>query len=57
MYLSPADREVWTTLDKLGAIDTLMALRERVWQLEQEIVFLEFERDQAYDVLRMRRGR
>jgi hypothetical protein len=54
MYLGPADREVWTALDKLNAIDTLMALHGRVWELEQEIAFLEFERDQAYAVLRMR---
>jgi hypothetical protein len=50
-YLGPAEREVWTDLDKLNAIEVLAELRGRVWELEQALAFTEFERDQALRVL------
>ena len=47
MYLGPVERAVWEEINKLGAIERIADLSGRVWELDRELRFVEFERDQA----------
>lgn len=52
MYLTPVDRERWEEVDRIGVLDVLAEQRARIVELERLVRFREFERDQAYDVIR-----
>lgn len=55
MYLTPADRERWELVDKIGVLDVLAEQRARITELEGLVRFREFERDQAYNTIRGQR--
>lgn len=54
-YAAVAD--VWEAVDKVGVVELLASQRERIAELEALVAFREFERDQAYAVLRAREKR